>query len=125
MTAAEQANAQVQAAEKEREALRQDQLEQVNRNNTMLGLQRHYQDLQDAEEALLNQIGFIHNQQHVVAEQAYENRLNGVKNGHFQLTAAGEANLPMLQNRLSEVRAEKKSVEQAMQRVATQSHVGQ
>jgi len=101
---------------KQQKQQQQQQAEQAAKGQNVQALSNTYQDLLQQEENLLVAIGQVKNAQEI-ARRKY---VYGHYTNDAHLTAAGEANLPLLEGRLQNVRDEKERVREELVRAQRQ-----
>jgi len=117
VAAIQQANQQAEELNKQRKEQQQQQGKQAATQQNIQALVNTYRDLVDQEEALLAEIGRVKNAQEI-ATRKY---VNGFYTSDSHLTDAAEANLPLLEGRLQNVRDEKQRVRQELDRAQRES----
>jgi|SRR5215469_3376508 len=126
--AAQEAAAQKVAAQQMEESIsqqkqqQQQQAGQIAKQQNIQELQNTYQQLLEQEQNLLVAIGQIKNAQENARRQWYMRNWEQNEPQAYQYrTAAGEANLPLLEGQLDNVRDEKKRVRDELERAQRQS----
>jgi hypothetical protein len=108
--AVQQANQQAEELNKQRKDAYQGQLRQQANVRNVRALENAYQGLLQQEENLLAQIGRVQNAQEI-ARRKY---INGHYTSDSHLTDASEANIPLLEGQLQNVREDKKRIREEL-----------
>jgi hypothetical protein len=106
---------------KQQQQQKQQQAEQATKQQNIQALQNAYQELLQAEEMLLVQIGQIKNAQEMARRRWYTGSWGGDQPQAYRYqTDPAEANLPLLEGRLQNVRHEKERVRKELERAQRQ-----
>jgi hypothetical protein len=109
--AIQQTNEQMEDSRRQQKEQQNQQGERAAKQQNIQALANTYQSLLQQEEALLVQIGQIKN----VQEIARRKYVNGFYTSDSHLTDTSEANLPLLEGRLQNVRDEKQRVREELE----------